>query len=237
MSPDGAALLVVDDNEDNLYTLTQRLRREGYTSLTTARDGRQALELLRAQPFDLVLLDVMMPELNGYQVLEALRGRRAAPARPRDHDLGRGRARERHPLHRAGRGGLPAEALQPDPPPGPHRRLPREEAAPRPARRVDPDAGGARPREGRGGRAARPAQALLLAAAGRAHRGGRRGRPAQDPPPRGHRRVPRPAGVHGVRGDLRAGGGHAGAPRVPRRDGPGHPRARGDARAVHRATA
>ena len=32
MSPDGAAILVVDDNEDNLYTLTQRLRREGYTS-------------------------------------------------------------------------------------------------------------------------------------------------------------------------------------------------------------
>jgi class 3 adenylate cyclase len=73
MSQSGPALLLVDDNEDNLYTLTQRLRREGYTSLTTARDGRQALELIRAQPFDLVLLDVMMPELNGYQVLEALR--------------------------------------------------------------------------------------------------------------------------------------------------------------------
>jgi adenylate cyclase len=73
MSRDGAALLVVDDNEDNLYTLTQRLRREGYTNLTSAHDGRQALELLRARPFDLVLLDVMMPELNGYQVLEALK--------------------------------------------------------------------------------------------------------------------------------------------------------------------
>jgi adenylate cyclase len=73
VSHDGPALLLVDDNEDNLYTLTQRLRREGYTSLTTARDGRQALELLGSQTFDLVLLDVMMPELNGYQVLEALR--------------------------------------------------------------------------------------------------------------------------------------------------------------------
>jgi class 3 adenylate cyclase len=69
----GPALLLVDDNEDNLYTLTQRLRREGFTSLTTARDGRQALELIRAQPFDLILLDVMMPELNGYQVLEVLK--------------------------------------------------------------------------------------------------------------------------------------------------------------------
>jgi adenylate cyclase len=73
MSQDGPALLVVDDNEDNLYTLTQRLRREGYQRLWTARDGRQALELLRSRPFDLVLLDVMMPELNGYQVLEALK--------------------------------------------------------------------------------------------------------------------------------------------------------------------
>jgi class 3 adenylate cyclase len=73
VSQDGPALLVVDDNEDNLYTLTQRLRREGYTNVGTARDGRQALELLRARPFDLVLLDVMMPEVNGYQVLEALK--------------------------------------------------------------------------------------------------------------------------------------------------------------------
>ena len=73
MSPDGAVILVVDDNEDNLYTLTQRLRREGYTNIATAGDGRQALELLRARPFDLLLLDVMMPELNGYQVLEELK--------------------------------------------------------------------------------------------------------------------------------------------------------------------
>ena len=82
MSSEGPALLVVDDNEDNLYTLTQRLRREGYTNVSTARDGRQALELLRTRPFDLVLLDVMMPELNGYQVLEALKaddGLRSTP--------------------------------------------------------------------------------------------------------------------------------------------------------------
>jgi adenylate cyclase len=74
MSQDGPALLVVDDNEDNRYTLTQRLRREGYTNVEAARDGRQALEIIRTRPFDLVLLDVMMPELNGYQVLEELRG-------------------------------------------------------------------------------------------------------------------------------------------------------------------
>ena len=73
MSPAAAALLVVDDNEDNRYTLTRRLKREGYTNLTTANDGRQALELLRAQKFDLMLLDIMMPEMNGYEVLEHLK--------------------------------------------------------------------------------------------------------------------------------------------------------------------
>ena len=73
MIPSEAALLVVDDNEDNRYTLTRRLKREGYTNLTTANDGRQALELVRSQKFDLMLLDIMMPEINGYEVLEQLK--------------------------------------------------------------------------------------------------------------------------------------------------------------------
>lgn len=72
MSPAAYVLLVVDDNEDNRYTLTRRLQREGYTNLTTAVDGQQALELLGARPFDLVLLDVMMPGLNGHEVLERM---------------------------------------------------------------------------------------------------------------------------------------------------------------------
>ncbi len=73
MNPSNAALLVVDDNEDNRYTLTRRLKREGYGNLTTANDGRQALELLRSRKFDLLLLDIMMPEMNGYEVLENLK--------------------------------------------------------------------------------------------------------------------------------------------------------------------
>ena len=72
MNP-AAALLVVDDDEGNRYMLARRLEREGYTNLTMANDGRQALELLQSQRFDLVLLDIMMPELNGYQVLEHLK--------------------------------------------------------------------------------------------------------------------------------------------------------------------
>jgi sigma-B regulation protein RsbU (phosphoserine phosphatase) len=70
VNPADATLLVVDDNEDNRYTLTRRLKREGYTKLVTADNGRQALELLKGQHIDLVLLDIMMPEMDGYQVLE-----------------------------------------------------------------------------------------------------------------------------------------------------------------------
>jgi adenylate cyclase len=71
-NPD-AALLVVDDIEDNRYALTARLAREGYSNVVTAADGEQALELLSSKPFDLVLLDIMMPKVNGYQVLERMK--------------------------------------------------------------------------------------------------------------------------------------------------------------------
>lgn len=76
MSRPGAAearLLIVDDNEDNRYTLLQRLKRHGYSNTAIAVNGREALDLIRVQDFDLVLLDVMMPELNGYEVLEQLK--------------------------------------------------------------------------------------------------------------------------------------------------------------------
>ncbi len=66
-------LLVVDDNEDNRYTLTRRLKREGYTRISVAENGRLTLEMMKAQSFDLVLLDIMMPEVNGYEVLDRLK--------------------------------------------------------------------------------------------------------------------------------------------------------------------
>ena len=65
-------ILVVDDNEDNRDMLARRLRRQGYEVLTAA-GGRAALETLAARPLDLVLLDVMMPELDGYAVLQQLK--------------------------------------------------------------------------------------------------------------------------------------------------------------------
>jgi len=65
-------VLVVDDNEMNRDLLSRRLQRQGFT-VAIAEDGKQALEQIQIQPFDLVLLDVMMPQMNGYQVLEYLK--------------------------------------------------------------------------------------------------------------------------------------------------------------------
>ena len=65
-------LLVVDDNEMNRDMLSRRLEREGYT-VSTAQNGRQALDLVRAHQYDLVLLDIMMPELDGFAVLERMK--------------------------------------------------------------------------------------------------------------------------------------------------------------------
>jgi CheY-like chemotaxis protein len=66
------SLLVVDDNEMNRDLLSQRLERQGYR-VTVAVDDRQALELLDREQFNLVLLDIMLPVMNGYQVLEQLK--------------------------------------------------------------------------------------------------------------------------------------------------------------------
>jgi adenylate cyclase len=68
----GGHVLVVDDNEGNRDVLSRRLTRQGHR-VTMAAGGREALELLRAQPFDIVLLDLMMPEMNGYEVLEEMK--------------------------------------------------------------------------------------------------------------------------------------------------------------------
>jgi two-component system, cell cycle response regulator len=63
-----ASILVVDDDRINRMILSRELEREGHT-VATVDDGRRALEALRHEPFDIVLLDVLMPELDGYQTL------------------------------------------------------------------------------------------------------------------------------------------------------------------------
>jgi two-component system, NtrC family, sensor kinase len=67
------AVLVVDDIEDNRFALTRRLARQGYRNITTAADGQQALKLMNSSRFDLVLLDIMMPNMNGYEVLAEMK--------------------------------------------------------------------------------------------------------------------------------------------------------------------
>jgi adenylate cyclase len=66
-------VLIVDDNEDNRFTLSMRLEACGYGNIVTAENGREALEKMRQSPVGLVLLDITMPELDGYGVLEELR--------------------------------------------------------------------------------------------------------------------------------------------------------------------
>lgn len=68
-----ARLLVVDDNKVNRLLLARNLELQGH-SAALAENGRVALEMLRRERFDLLLLDMEMPEMDGFQVLEQLVG-------------------------------------------------------------------------------------------------------------------------------------------------------------------
>ena len=68
----GARVLVVDDIEANRDLLVRRLARLGITDVVQANDGRAALDVIHSRNFDLVLLDIMMPIMTGFDVLEAL---------------------------------------------------------------------------------------------------------------------------------------------------------------------
>jgi adenylate cyclase len=70
----GPAILIVDDNEDNRYTLQLLLEADGHSRLATASGGHEALALLAREKFSLVLLDLMMPDLNGDEVLKIIKG-------------------------------------------------------------------------------------------------------------------------------------------------------------------
>jgi adenylate cyclase len=71
-SGERGVILVVDDNESNRDMLSRRLARERY-HVQVAAGGRPALEILKTHRVDLVLLDVMMPDMNGYDVLQRLK--------------------------------------------------------------------------------------------------------------------------------------------------------------------
>lgn len=68
-----ANVLIVDDNENNRYTLKRRLARLGYRDITESEDGVNALSILEQGDFDIVLLDVMMPIMDGFKVLEKIK--------------------------------------------------------------------------------------------------------------------------------------------------------------------
>lgn len=73
-----ATVLVVDDNREIVYSISELLKYEGYRTLA-AYDGMQALDVMEKEQVDLILLDVMMPRLNGLSALMKLRERSRIP--------------------------------------------------------------------------------------------------------------------------------------------------------------
>lgn len=71
-------ILVVDDDRVTRHLVSRILKGAGF-STTVAKDGVEALKLLRSRRFDLMLLDVWMPRLNGLDLLERIRGRKSSP--------------------------------------------------------------------------------------------------------------------------------------------------------------
>jgi len=68
-----ARILVVDDHKTNRMKMSFAVKKEGH-DVETAENGLEAVAKLRAEPFDLVLLDIVMPVMDGYEVLEQMKG-------------------------------------------------------------------------------------------------------------------------------------------------------------------
>jgi len=76
--PDSATILLVDDEESVQKLLTYPLERDGYR-VVQARDGEEALRRFAEEPVDLVVLDVMLPKLDGLEVCKRLRSESSVP--------------------------------------------------------------------------------------------------------------------------------------------------------------
>src|SRR2546423_12896245 len=78
MSPQPARILLVDDEQSVQKLLSYPLRKEGY-EVVPAMDGEEALERCRGQSFDLIVLDVMLPKLDGFDVCRQIRAQSSVP--------------------------------------------------------------------------------------------------------------------------------------------------------------
>ena len=82
--PDSSTILLVDDEESVQKLLAYPLEREGFR-VVQARDGQEALERFAAERIDLVVLDLMLPKLDGLEVSKQLRATSTVPARHSQH--------------------------------------------------------------------------------------------------------------------------------------------------------
>jgi Response regulator receiver domain len=106
MATDSPGILIVDDNEDNRYTLQLMLETDGHERIASAAGGNEAIALIEKEKFSLILLDLMMPDLNGDEVLKV---KRSGQARyPGRHDQRRHERRQGFAMHRARRRRLSA---------------------------------------------------------------------------------------------------------------------------------
>jgi len=68
-----ASILIVDDQEINVLLLDHMLNGVGYTCITSTMDPHEVCELHRKNHYDLILLDLLMPGMDGFQVMEGLK--------------------------------------------------------------------------------------------------------------------------------------------------------------------
>ena len=90
-------ILIADDEPNIVISLEYLLTREGF-QVSVARDGAEALAMIADDPPDLLLLDAMMPNVDGFEVLQTLQGQPERPtvimltAKGRESDIEKGRA-------------------------------------------------------------------------------------------------------------------------------------------------
>ncbi|WP_456385995.1 response regulator [Desulfolithobacter sp.] len=106
-------ILVIEDNEQNLYLVTFLLEAAGF-SVLQARDGRQGLAVAVAEHPDLVLLDIQLPEMDGYEVARRLKQQSATAAIPIVAVTSYAMAGDREAVLAAGSEGYIEKPIDPD---------------------------------------------------------------------------------------------------------------------------